>query len=214
MIFLLIIITLLIIFVTFCCTSKFSVDNFSMDYTCEAVQNKYYHPEELMYKSQCPNLVIVEKIMYNRPYFTVEAGDHRGPYFSSDYTTYYHMGVSPNGRLLNLEYDLYQRPWYNPYSWFHGRYYYEPRRNYHWRDKWYKPWNRYKNKIDRKDRKDRKFRNYYENSYEHKERNNRKHSDNRTPKRDTPKRDTPKRMQATKGNSKKVSTFGASASLM
>ena len=146
----LLIILLLVIGTLLCLNAKFRVDNFSMDLSCEAVQNKYYHPEELEAKMHCPNLVIVEKNINGRPAFFAEFGDHKGPYFSSDYVRYYHMGMSPEGIPLNLEYDLYYYPLWNPRRWFYGRNVYYPRRRYHWEDDWKRPWNRYNRRINRK----------------------------------------------------------------
>ena len=137
-----IIIVLCIVTIILACLAKYIPENFEdLDYSCEAIQNKYYHPRELLYKASCPRLVIVEKQSFGVPIFTVEAGDHTGPYFSKDYIRYYHLGVSPDGVVLDLEYDLYYRPWYNPIRWFGGPYgYYRPRR---WdkQRKWNK-WNR------------------------------------------------------------------------
>ena len=65
----LLIISLLVIGTLLCLNAKFRVDNFSMDLSCEAVQNKYYHPEELEAKMHCPNLVILEKNINGRPAF-------------------------------------------------------------------------------------------------------------------------------------------------
>lgn len=152
------IILLLIIGLIICLNVKFKVDDFSMDYSCEAIQNKYYHPEELEVKANCPNLVIVEKNINGRPAFFAEFGDYYGPYFSSDFIRYYHMGMSPEGLLLNLEYDLYRYPWYNPLSWYRGIYAYYPRRRYNWKDHWRRPWKRYNKRINRK-------RDYNWNSY-------------------------------------------------
>lgn len=151
----LLIISLLVIGTLLCLNAKFRVDNFSMDLSCEAVQNKYYHPEELEAKMHCPNLVIVEKNINGRPAFFAEFGDHKGPYFSSDYVRYYYMGMSPEGIPLNLDYDLYYYPWWNPRSWFYGRNVYYPRRRYHWEDDWHRPWRRYNRRIDRKRNYDR-----------------------------------------------------------
>ncbi len=145
----LLIISLLVIGTLLCLNTKFRVDNFSMDLSCEAVQNKYYHPEELEAKMNCPNLVIVEKIINGIKAFFAEFGDHKGPYFSSDYVRYYYMGMSPEGIPLNLDYDLYYRPLWNPRSWFYGRNVYLPRRRYHWEDDWHRPWRRYNRRIDR-----------------------------------------------------------------
>jgi hypothetical protein len=160
----LIIIVLFIVIIILSCLVKYRHENFEdSDYSCEAIQNKYYHPRELLYKASCPNLVIVEKQSYGIPIFTVEAGDQNGPYFSKDYVRYYHLGVSPDGVVLDLEYDLYYRPWYNPIRWFGGPYrYYRPRR---WnRQRKLNKWNRdgyrrnFWDRQDRQDRQDRKDR--------------------------------------------------------
>ena len=155
-IFSFIIIILCIITIILACLVKRKSENFEdLNYTCEAIQNKYYHPRELLYKAGCPNLVIVEKDSFGTPLFTAEAGDKNGPYFSKDYIRYYHLGVSPDGVVLDLEYDLYYRPWYNPIRWFGGPYgYYRPRRNRPRRWKKNRRWNFW----DRKDRKDRQDR--------------------------------------------------------
>lgn len=123
-----IIIILIITVIILCCCSKDKFENFTeLDFSCEAIQNKYYHPKELQYKSQCPNLVIVEKHYFGNPIFYAEFGDERGPYFSQDYVRYYYLGISPDGIELDLEYDMYSLPWYNPNRWFGGRYrYYRP----------------------------------------------------------------------------------------
>lgn len=157
----LLIISLLVIGILLCLNSKFRVDNFSMDYSCEAIQNKYYHPEELLTKANCPNLVIIEKHINGRPAFFSEFGDHTGPYFSSDYVRYYYMGMSPEGLPLNLEYDLYYRPWWNPRSWFYGRNIYYPRRTYHWEDDWHRPWKSYKRRIERGRNRDWNYDKYH-----------------------------------------------------
>ena len=145
------IILLVITFIVFIFNSKFIVDNFAdLDLSCDAIQNKYYHTEELLHKSQCPNLVILEKLINGTTAFFVEQGDQDGPYFSKDYIRYYHMGVSPDGIILNLEYDLYYYPWYNPRRWFHGAYGYYPRRRTHWRRDLYDKWDDYSKRLDRK----------------------------------------------------------------
>lgn len=163
-----IIIVLCIVTIILACLAKYIPENFEdLDYSCEATQNKYYHPRELLYKASCPNLVIVEKNSFGVPLFTAEVGDQNGPYFSKDYIRYYHLGVSPDGVVLDLEYDLYYRPWYNPIRWFGGPYgYYRPRR-WNRQRKWNK-WNRdgyrrdgyrrdgyRRNFWDRQDRQDR-----------------------------------------------------------
>ena len=84
---------------------KIKIDNF-MDFSCTAEQNKNYHPEELLHKSRCQNIVIVEKIINRHPMFFAENGDEDGPYFSKDYVRYYYLGVSPEGIQLDLDYDL------------------------------------------------------------------------------------------------------------
>lgn len=158
--FVIIILILLISLVTFCCCSKFRVDNFSSDYSCEAVQNKYYHVDELLYKSRCPNLVIVEKNINGTPVFFAEMGDSKGPYFSRDHIRHYYLGISPDGIELNLDYDLYEYPWYNPYRWMYGPYRYYPRRYIHYGDRHYKnrPFRRYKNwkKLKNRERSPRR----------------------------------------------------------
>ena len=154
------IILLVITVIVFIFNSKFIVDNFAdLDLSCDAIQNKYYHTEELLHKLRCPNLVILEKNIGGRPAFFVEQGDHDGPYFSKDYIRYYHMGVSPDGIILNLEYDLYYYPWYNPRRWFHGAYgYYPRRRRAHWRKDLYDKWDDYSKRLDRRmDRIDRRM---------------------------------------------------------
>ena len=158
-----IIIVLCIVTIILACLAKYRPENFEdLDYSCEAIQNKYYHSRELLYKASCPNLVIVEKQSFGVPMFTVEAGDQTGPYFSKDYIRYYHLGVSPDGVVLDLEYDLYYRPWYNPLRWFGGPYgYYRSRRN---RQRKWNKWNRdgyrrdgyRRNFWDRQGRKGRK----------------------------------------------------------
>lgn len=127
-IFGIIIIILIITVIILSCCSKDKFENFTeLDFSCEAIQNKSYHPKELQYKSQCPNLVIVEKHYFGNPIFYAEFGDERGPYFSQDYVRYYYLGISPDGIELDLEYDMYSLPWYNPNRWFGGRYrYYRP----------------------------------------------------------------------------------------
>ena len=133
--------------------SKSIVDNFAdLDLSCEAIQNKYYHTEELLHKSRCPNLVILEKLIGGRIAFFVEMGDHNGPFFSQDHIRYYHMGISPDGVELDLDYDLYYYPWYNPYRWFHRPYGYHRRRG-HWRRDLYDKWNDYSDRIDRRNRR-------------------------------------------------------------
>lgn len=145
------IILLVITIIIFVFNSKFIVDNFAdLDLSCDAIQNKYYHTEELLHKSQCPNLVILEKLINGTTAFFVEQGDQYGPYFSQDYIRYYHMGVSPDGIILNLEYNLYYYPWYNPRRWFHGAYGYYPRRRYHWRKDLYNKWDDYSKRLDRR----------------------------------------------------------------
>lgn len=138
----------LIIGIFICCNIKFREENFTMDYSCDVIQNKYYDVEELHYKSKCPNLVIVEKNIYGNSAFFAEQGDYKGPYFSNDFITYYYMGLSPQGTPLNLEYDLYSHPWYNPRRWIYGRYSYYPRNDYHWGNNWYNPWNNYNKRIN------------------------------------------------------------------
>lgn len=145
------IILLVITVIVFIFNSKFIVDNFAdLDLSCDAIQNKYYHTEELLHKSQCPNLVILEKLINGITAFFVEQGDQDGPFFSQDYIRYYHMGVSPDGIILNLEYDLYYYPWYNPRRWFHGAYGYYPRRRVHWRRDLYDKWDDYSKRLDRR----------------------------------------------------------------
>lgn len=157
-IFSFIIIILCIITIILACLVKRKSENFEdLNYTCEAIQNKYYHPRELLYKAGCPNLVIVEKDSFGTPLFTAEAGDKNGPYFSKDYVRYYHLGISPDGVVLDLDYDLYYRPWYNPIRWVGGPYgYYRPRR-WNRERRWRK--NRRWNFWDRKDRQDRRIKN-------------------------------------------------------
>lgn len=151
--FTIIISLLLIIALVFCCTSKYKVDSF-MNFSCDAIQNKYYHPEELIYKSNCPNIVIVQKSTRSgRPVFFAEHGDENGPYWSRDYDTYYYLGVSPHGVLLDLDYDLYYRPFYNPFRWIYGRHDYIKRRKNkktNIKDGWYEPWKSYHNKLEYK----------------------------------------------------------------
>ena len=79
-----------------------------------------------MYRASCPNIVIVEKYINGALAFFAEVGDSNGPYFSKDYNDYYHLGRSPvTGRQLDLNYDLYYYPGWNPYSWFYGPYSYQ-----------------------------------------------------------------------------------------
>ena len=116
-------ILLLFSIIFICCNIKFKVDKFT-DMSCYAQQNKHYLPEELIFKSKCPNLVILKKYKNGYPLFYAEEGDENGPYFSKDYSTYYYLGTSPNGELLDLEYELYYYPMYNPIRWFYGPYIY------------------------------------------------------------------------------------------
>lgn len=62
--------------------------------------------------SRCRKKIIRESL------FTEEAGDKNGPRFSKDYVRYYHLGISPDGAVLDL--DLYYRLWYNPIRWMGG----------------------------------------------------------------------------------------------
>jgi len=134
--------------------SKSLVDNFAdLDLSCDAVQNKYYHTEELLHKSLCSNLVIVEKLIGGRVAFFCEMGDDNGPFFSKEYVRYYYMGVSPDGTELDLDYDLYQYPLYNPYRWFHRPFGFHRRRRGHWRRDLYDKWDDYSNRIDRRNRR-------------------------------------------------------------
>jgi hypothetical protein len=143
------ILILLISLIVFMFNSKHLVDNFTdLDLSCYAIQNKYYHTDELLHKSRCPNLVILEKLINGRTAFFAEQGDHNGPYYSKDYTRYYYMGVSPDGLELDLNYDLYYYPWYNPYRWFNRPYGYYPRIRGNLRRKWYDKWNDYKHRLD------------------------------------------------------------------
>lgn len=62
--------------------------------------------------------------------FTVEADVQNGPYFSKYYVKYYHLGISPDCIVLDLDYDLYYLPWYNPIRLVGVPYlYYIPKRN-------------------------------------------------------------------------------------
>ena len=126
----LLILLFLIISISIFCCIKFKVDNF-LEMNCYAEQNKHYQPEELLYKSKCPNLVILKKYKNGYPLFFAEEGDENGPLFSKDYDTYYHNGYSPDGEKLDLEYDLYYYPIYNPIRWFYGPYRYD--RPHRWR---------------------------------------------------------------------------------
>ena len=136
----------LLISIIICCNIKFTIDNFS-DMSCYTQQNKHYQPDELMFKSMCRNLVILKKYKNGFPLFYAEQGDENGPYFSKDYSTYYYLGISPDGEILDLEYELYYYPRYNPMRWFYGPY------RYHRPNIWYKknPWNKrnmwYKKKL-------------------------------------------------------------------
>ena len=114
-----IIIILVITVIILMCLSCKKIDNFD-SFNCEAIQNKYYTREEILHKSGCPNVVILEK---TNGYFA-ENGDINGPYFSKDYIRYYYMGVSNDGLYLdpNLDYSIYYYPWYNPRRWLYGRY--------------------------------------------------------------------------------------------
>jgi hypothetical protein len=168
MIYLSIIILLCIVTIILSCLSIYKQEQFEeFDLSCEAIQNKNYHIQELIYKASCPNLVIVEKYSFGKPVFTVEVGDQNGPHFSKDYGRYYHLGVSPDGKEIDLEYDLYHHPWYNPIRWFNGPYGYYRRNN--WgnrrnRRNRKKMWNSddryysYKDRIHNKDRQDRQDR--------------------------------------------------------
>lgn len=177
--------------IIFIFNSKYIVDDFAMDYSCEAVQNKYYHTDELLHKSQCPNIVILEKSIGNRPVFFAEYGDHNGPYFSKDYIRYYYMGMSPDGIALNLDYDLYYYPWYNPYRWFYGSYGYYPRRDLKWRRKLYNKWDDYSRRLERR-RHGGYNRDYRRDRRDRKDRRSGKR-ESRSPKRESPKRESPKR---------------------
>ena len=80
------ILILLISLIVFMFNSKHLVDNFTdLDLSCYAIQNKYYNIDELLYKSRCPNLVILEKLINGRTAFFAEQGDHNGPYYCTDY---------------------------------------------------------------------------------------------------------------------------------
>ena len=180
--FTIVIMILLIATTIFCCTSKYKVDSF-MDFSCDAVQNKYYQPEELIYKSNCPNLVIVQKnTRSGRPIFFAEYGDENGPYWSRDYVTYYYLGESPHGLYLDLDYDLYYRPFYNPLRWLYGRYdYVKRKKNTNFKDGWYKPWKSYHNKLEYKKALGNKR---MQDKYKNKKNNNIKNSNkalNKTP---------------------------------
>ena len=87
---------IIILLVCFFCCKR--VDNFS-DLSCENEQKPVYTPQELIFKSQCPNLVI---LLHHNGSYSVEPGDYSGPLFTdeSQYHTYYHMGVSPQGHEL------------------------------------------------------------------------------------------------------------------
>ena len=64
------ILILLISLIVFMFNSKHLVDNFTdLDLSCYAIQNKYYNIDELLYKSRCPNLVILEKLINGRTAF-------------------------------------------------------------------------------------------------------------------------------------------------
>ena len=130
-------ILIFIIVIIFCCSSCFRVDNFA-DLSCEAIQNKYYHIDELIYKSKCPNLVILEKLVNNKIAFFAELGDENGPYFSKDHINFYYMGISPRGETIDLNYDLYYMPVWNPIRWFaHSPYQFRRRRPRRRRKKYY-----------------------------------------------------------------------------
>ena len=129
--YVLFILLFLLISIVIFCNIKFKVDQFT-DMSCYAQQNKYYQPEELMFKSQCPNLVVLKKYKNGFPLFFVEEGDENGPYFSKDYSNYYYLGISPDGERLDLEYELYYYPRYNPMRWFYGPY------RYHRPDRWFR----------------------------------------------------------------------------
>ncbi len=79
--------------------------------------------------------------------------------------------MSPDGQSLNLDYDLYYHPWYNPIRWFHGPYRYYPRRKkYYWKNHWYHPWKKYNKKINnrinkRPFKKSKNFMNKTESPY-------------------------------------------------
>ena len=79
-----IIILIIILLITTFCSRK-QIDNFN-SFNCMAVQNQFYSPEEIDFKSKCRNLVILEK---ERGFFA-EEGDESGPFFSKDYIRYYH----------------------------------------------------------------------------------------------------------------------------
>lgn len=147
--FTIIIILLIIIPVIYCCTAKYKVDSF-MDFSCEAIKNKYYQPEELIYKSNCPNLVILQKNnKFGTPTFFPEYGNINGPNNNNnDYDVYYYLSKSPNGLFLDLDYDLYYRPFYNPFRWLSGKYEYIKRKNINFKDGWYEPWKYYHNKLE------------------------------------------------------------------
>lgn len=229
------VIVLIVAVIIFMFNSKSLVDNFAdLDLSCEAVQNKYYHAEELSYKSRCPNLVIVEKLIGGRVAFFCEMGDHNGPFFSKDYVRYYYMGVSPNGVELDLDYDLYHYPWYNPYRWFHRPYGFHRRRRGHWRRDLYDKWNDYSDRIDRRNRRlnrrideriDERINRRLDNRHSRPNRTNRPNRPNRpfTPRRSPARTRTPTRTPTRSpsrshprslASSKKMGTLaGASARL-
>jgi len=183
---------------------KFLVDDFTdLDLSCDAIQNKYYHTDELLHKSHCPNLVIIEKNIGRRPIFFAELGDHNGPYFSKDYTRYYYMGTSPDGIPLNLEYDLYYYPWYNPSRWFNGPYGYHPRgkRRRNWKRDLYNKWDDYSVRLDKRN-----------NRYNRNKQNpNKQIYKNQNPNKQIYKNQSPKRSKH--GNTNKGTLLGASSRL-
>lgn len=130
---------IIILLVCFFCCKR--VDNFS-DLSCENEQKPVYTPQELIFKSQCPNLVI---LLHHNGSYSVEPVDLGGrPLFTdhSQYKTYYHMGVSPDGEeLVPLleDYELWYYPRYNPIRWFSGPWRYRDRRPF-WRRPWRGPW--------------------------------------------------------------------------
>ena len=123
---------IIILLVCFFCCKR--VDNFS-DLSCENEQKPVYTPQELIFKSQCPNLVI---LLHHDGSYSVEPGDSGGPLFTdqSQYATYYHMGESPEGHELVPvleDYELWYYPRYNPIRWFSGPWRYR-------RPFWKRPW--------------------------------------------------------------------------
>ena len=69
------------------------------------------------------------------------------------------MGISPDGIGLDLEYDLYYYPWYNPHRWLYGSYGYYPKRKHYWKKDLYNKWNNYSKKIDKNKYKNTKYSN-------------------------------------------------------